>query len=147
MKIRTINVVVVLLAIMLAGCGASTDSGTVGDIGRFLDNFGKAMETGDPERVAALHEYPVKIIDIDGESEHADKEQIRTLYALSLAFIGEGATVVVDDYDATTAGNTATVEVIYNVDSPNFGTYQSEFLWVIKWNGSAWRIIEHHMID
>ncbi len=114
---------------------------TDSNITALFDQWNSALQTGDPQQVAALYETNAILLPTVSNKVRHNHEEIADYF---VAFLAKGPVGKIDESNVRTFGDIAINSGVYTFTFKDGATVQARFTYVYRWNGQQWRIIEHH---
>ena len=112
------------------------------DISALFDEWNSAIQTGNPENVAALYEEGTAILlpTMSSKVRH-DHEEIADYF---VQFLAEGPVGRIDEGNVRIFGGIAINSGLYTFTFEDDSSVRARFTFVYRWNGQRWMIVEHH---
>ena len=112
------------------------------DISALFDEWNGAIQTGNPENVAALYEEGTAILlpTMSNRVRH-DHEEIADYFVY---FLADGPVGRIDEGNIRIFGEIAINSGLYTFTFEDDSSVQARFTFVYRWNGQRWMIVEHH---
>lgn len=106
-----------------------------------FDEWNAALQTGDPDSVAALYADDAVLLPTISNKVRHDHGEIRDYFVL---FVGMVPTGVIDEANVRVFGDLAINSGLYTFTFADGGTVAARFTFVYRRSGDRWQIIEHH---
>jgi len=106
-----------------------------------FDKWNKALQTGDPKKVAALYETNGILLPTVSSQVRHNPVEVEDYFA---HFCAKGPKGIINEANVRIFGNIAINSGIYTFTFKDGSAVQARFTFVYRWNGQAWKIIEHH---
>jgi uncharacterized protein (TIGR02246 family) len=106
-----------------------------------FDEWNAALQTGDPDSVAALYADDAVLLPTISNKVRHDHGEIRDYFAL---FVGMVPTGVIDEANVRVFGDLAINSGLYTFTFADGSTVAARFTFVYRRSGDRWQIIEHH---
>ncbi len=112
------------------------------DISALFDEWNSAIQTGNPENVAALYEDGTAILlpTMSDKVRH-DHGEIADYFVQFLAKRPVGR---INEGNVRIFGGIAINSGLYTFTLNDDSSVQARFTFVYRWNGERWMIVEHH---
>ncbi len=112
------------------------------DITALFDEWNSALQTGNPENVAALYEEGTAILlpTMSNRVRH-NHEEIADYF---VQFLAKGPVGRIDEGNVRIFGEIAINSGLYTFTFEDDSSVQARFTFVYRWNGQRWMIVEHH---
>lgn len=104
-------------------------------------DWNHALQTGDAKKVAQLYETTGILLPTMSNKVRHDREEIEDYF---VHFISKGPVGNIDESNIRMFGDIAINSGIYTFTFKDDSVVQARFTFVYRWNGQAWKIIEHH---
>ena len=114
---------------------------TKSDITANFDEWNSALQTGDPNQVAALYESNAILLPTVSNKVRHNHEEIADYF---VHFLAKGPVGKIDESNVRTFGDIAINSGVDTFTFKDGATVQARFTYVYRWNGQRWRIVEHH---
>ncbi|MFT7372152.1 MAG: hypothetical protein ACI9T9_000834 [Oleiphilaceae bacterium] len=106
-----------------------------------FEEWNAALQTGEPEKVAALYESNAILLPTVSNKVRYTPEEIIDYFVDFLALKPLGK---IDEANVRQYGEIAFNSGVYTFSFGDGSAVQARFTYVYRWNGSRWMIIEHH---
>lgn len=111
------------------------------DISALFDAWNNALQTGQPEQVAALYAADAVLLPtISNQVRHNQQERI-DYFEL---FLARGPVGQIDEANIRVFGDVAINSGIYTFTFNDGCSVQARYSFVYQWDGERWLIVEHH---
>ena len=123
--------------------GSAMADVTEQDITALFDDWNAALQTGQPERVAALYEdmgAGILLPTLSNKVRH-DRPEIADYF---VHFLAKGPEGRIDEGNVRIYGDVAINSGLYTFTFDDGSAVQARFSFVYRWNGVRWMIVEHH---
>ena len=111
------------------------------EIAALFDQWNAALQTGEPKKVAELYEYNAILLPTVSEKVRHNHDEIEDYF---VTFLAKDPVGKIDEANIRTFGDIAINSGIYTFAVKGGAKVQARYTFVYKWNGQAWKIIEHH---
>lgn len=111
------------------------------DITSLFEVWNKALQTGDPKKVAALYETNAILLPTLSNKVRHTHEEIEDYF---VSFLAKGPVGTIDESNVRTFGDMAINSGVYTFRFKDGSEAQARFSYVYRWNGQDWKIAEHH---
>jgi len=111
------------------------------DITALFDEWNNALQTGDPEQVAALYATNAILLPTMSNLVRHNHEEIKDYF---VHFLQKGPVGVIDESNVRTFGQIAINSGIYTFSFKDKTSVQARFTFVYRRDGERWLIVEHH---
>ena len=111
------------------------------EIESLFDEWNLALQTGEPQNVAALYETNGILLPTVSNMVRHNHEEIADYFA---HFLEKGPVGKIDESNVRTFGQLAINSGIYTFTFKDGSAVQARFTFVYRWNGARWLIVEHH---
>ena len=111
------------------------------EIMALFDDWNNALQTGNPENVAALYETNGILLPTLSNKVRHNHEEVADYF---VNFLAKGPVGKIDEANIRTFGQIAINSGIYTFTFKDGTAVQGRFTFVYRWNGEEWKIIEHH---
>ncbi|MFP4392082.1 MAG: SgcJ/EcaC family oxidoreductase [Desulfohalobiaceae bacterium] len=111
------------------------------EISRLLQQWFKALETGDPGQVALLYEQSSILLPTVSNQVKHNRKEIQDYFVHFLAQKPRGT---VQEENIRTFGQIAINSGVYAFTFQDASWVQARFSFVYRWSGQQWMIVEHH---
>lgn len=111
------------------------------DISSLFEVWNKALQTGDPKKVAALYETNAILLPTLSNKVRHNHDEIEDYF---VSFLAKGPVGTIDESNIRTFGDMAINSGVYTFRFKDGGKAQARFSYVYRWNGQGWMIAEHH---
>ncbi len=111
------------------------------EISQLLQQWFKALETGDPWTVALMYEISSILLPTVSNQVRHNREEIRDYF---VHFLAQGPKGTVHEENIRTYGQLAINSGVYAFTFRDGSWLQARFSFVYRWNGQQWMIVEHH---
>lgn len=106
-----------------------------------FDDWNAALQTGEPETVASLYEGNGILLPTVSNKVRHNPEEVADYF---VNFCAKGPKGKIDEANVRTFGDVAINSGVYTFEFADGSAVQARFTFVYRWNGQAWKIIEHH---
>lgn len=106
-----------------------------------FDQWNSALQTGYPEKVAALYENNAILLPTVSNKVRHNHKEIEDYFVPFLARGPEGA---IEESNVRTFDSLAINSGVYKFTFKDSSTLKARFSFVYRWNGQRWLIVEHH---
>lgn len=103
--------------------------------------WNNTLQTGDPKQVAALYETNAILLPTVSNQVRHNHAEIEDYF---VHFLAKGPQGVINESNIRTFGDVAINSGVYTFTFKDGAQVQARFTYVYRWNGQAWKIIEHH---
>lgn len=111
------------------------------DILSLFEEWNAALQTGEPEKVAALYESNAVLLPTLSSKVRHNPVEVADYFVNFLAKKPQGE---IDEANVRQYGELALNSGVYNFSFDDGSVVQARFTYVYRWNGARWMIIEHH---
>ena len=111
------------------------------NISSLFEVWNNALQTGDPNKVAELYEPNAILLPTVSNKVRHNHEEIADYF---VHFLAKGPNGKIDESNVRTFGSVAINSGVYTFTFSDGASVQARFTYVYRWNGQAWKIIEHH---
>lgn len=106
-----------------------------------FEEWNRALQTGDPKKVAALYESNAVLLPTASNKVGQNHEEIEDYFA---HFMAKGPVGRIDEANVRIFSQMAINSGLYTFTFKDGSAVQARFTFVYQWNGVRWMIIEHH---
>ena len=106
-----------------------------------FDRWNNALQTGDPQQVAALYETNGILLPTVSNQVRHNHVEIADYF---VHFLAKGPQGKIDESNVRIFGDIAINSGVYTFTFEDGARVQARFTYVYRWNGQDWKIIEHH---
>lgn len=110
-------------------------------IADLFELWNDTLQTGDPNKVAALYETNAILLPTVSNQVRHNHEEIADYF---VHFLAKGPQGSIDESNIRTFGDIAINSGVYTFSFSNGDKVQARYTYVYRWNGQDWKIIEHH---
>lgn len=114
---------------------------TKNEIVALFDEWNNALQTGEPDNVAALYDPNAILLPTVSNKVRHNHEEIADYF---VHFLVKGPVGKIDESNVRTFGQIAINSGVYTFSFKDGSTVQARFTFVYHWNGHRWLITEHH---
>ena len=114
---------------------------TTHEIISLFDQWNEALASKDPKKVAALYETNAILLPTVSNKVRHNLEEIEEYF---VGFLDKHPVGTIDESNVRVFSDIAIHSGIYTFRFSNGDEVQARFTFVYKWNGEAWKILEHH---
>ena len=111
------------------------------DIPALFEQWNNALQTGDPKQVVALYETNAILLPTVSNQVRHNHAEIEDYF---VNFLAKGPKGVINESNVRTFGDVAINSGVYTFTFSDGASVQARFSYVYRWNGQAWKIVEHH---
>lgn len=111
------------------------------EITALFEEWNNALQTGDPNKVAALYETNAILLPTVSNKVRHNHEEIADYF---VHFLAKGPAGKIDEANVRTFGDIAINSGVYTFTFKDGSAVQARFTYVYRWNGQRWLIVEHH---
>ena len=111
------------------------------DILALFDEWNSALQTRDPQNVAALYESNSILLPTVSNKVRHNPEEVADYF---VHFCAKGPKGKIDEANVRIFGDLAINSGIYTFTFEDGSAVQARFTFVYRWNGQRWMIVEHH---
>ncbi|MDJ0782634.1 MAG: SgcJ/EcaC family oxidoreductase [Desulfosarcinaceae bacterium] len=106
-----------------------------------FDEWNGALQTGDPQTVAALYESNGILLPTVSNQVRHNPEEVADYF---VHFCAKGPNGKIDEANVRIFGDLAINSGVYTFSFADGSSVQARFTFVYRWNGQRWKIVEHH---
>lgn len=106
-----------------------------------FDEWERALQTGNPQQVAALYESNAILLPTVSNQVRHNHAEIEDYFAF---FLARGPKGEIEEANTRIYGQLAINSGIYVFSFRDGSSVRARFTFVYRWNGQRWMIIEHH---
>jgi uncharacterized protein (TIGR02246 family) len=106
-----------------------------------FEEWNRALQTGDPKKVAALYESNAVLLPTVSNQVRHNHPEIEDYF---VHFLAKGPQGKIDEANVRLFGDLAINSGVYTFTFKDGSSVQARFTYVYRWNGQCWKIIEHH---
>lgn len=106
-----------------------------------FEAWNSALQTGDPKQVASLYESNGILLPTVSNKVRHNHEEIEDYF---VHFLAKGPKGTIDEANIRTFGDVAINSGVYTFVFSDGVSVQARYTFVYRWNGQAWKIVEHH---
>lgn len=110
-------------------------------ISELFEEWNKALQTGNPETVAALYEYNAILLPTVSNKVRHNHEEIIDYF---VHFLKKEPVGKIDEANIRIFGDIAINSGVYTFTLKGGQSVTARYTYVYRWNGQSWKIIEHH---
>ena len=111
------------------------------DILALFEQWNAALQTGDPKQVVSLYETNAILLPTVSNQVRHNHAEIEDYF---VNFLAKGPVGKIDESNVRSFGDIAINSGVYTFSFKDGAQVQARFSYVYRWNGQAWKIIEHH---
>ena len=111
------------------------------DILALFEQWNVALQTGDPKQVVSLYETNAILLPTVSNQVRHNHAEIEDYF---VSFLAKGPVGKIDESNVRSFGDIAINSGVYTFSFKDGAQVQARFSYVYRWNGQAWKIIEHH---
>ncbi|NRA43130.1 MAG: SgcJ/EcaC family oxidoreductase [Pseudomonadales bacterium] len=111
------------------------------DIPALFEQWNAALQTGDPKQVVSLYETNAILLPTVSNQVRHNHAEIEDYF---VSFLAKGPVGKIDESNVRSFGDIAINSGVYTFSFKDGAQVQARFSYVYRWNGQAWKIIEHH---
>jgi uncharacterized protein (TIGR02246 family) len=106
-----------------------------------FDEWNGALQTGDPQKVAALYATNGILLPTVSSKVRHNPSEVADYF---VHFCAKGPHGKIDEANVRTFGDLAINSGVYTFSFRDGPSVQARFTFVYRWNGQRWMIVEHH---
>jgi uncharacterized protein (TIGR02246 family) len=106
-----------------------------------FNEWNKALQTGDPKKVADLYETNGILLPTVSNKVRHNHAEIEDYF---VHFLAKGPVGKINEANVRTFGQIAINSGIYTFTFKDGVAVRARFTFVYRWNGERWKIVEHH---
>ena len=106
-----------------------------------FDEWNDTLQTGSPEKVAALYESDGILLPTVSNKVRHNHEEIADYF---VHFLEKGPEGKIDESNVRIFDQLAINSGVYTFTFKDGSAVQARFSFVYRWNGDRWMIVEHH---
>jgi len=111
------------------------------DITSLFDEWNGALQSGNPNNVAALYEESAILLPTVSNQVRHNHDEIEDYF---VHFLAKGPVGKIDEANIRRFGEVAINSGVYTFTFKDGAVVQARYTFVYRWNGMRWMIIEHH---
>jgi uncharacterized protein (TIGR02246 family) len=111
------------------------------NINALFDEWNNALQTGNPENVAALYETTAILLPTVSNKVRHNHDEIEDYF---VHFLAKGPQGKIDEANIRIFEEIAINSGIYTFSFSDHSSVQARFTFVYRWSGQRWMIVEHH---
>lgn len=111
------------------------------EISSLFDEWNNALQTGEPQKVAALYDDNAILLPTVSNKVRHNHEEIEDYFT---HFLAKGPQGKIDEANIRIYGQLAINSGIYTFTFGDGTKVQARYTFVYRWNEKRWMIVEHH---